>query len=52
VFKLLYQYSTTAQITFHGCGLKQQPQRPSKPNPIESRKNPCDVLSKFAKEAL
>jgi hypothetical protein len=52
VFELLDQYSTTAEITFHRCGLKQQPQRPSKSNPIESRKNPYDVLSKFANKAL
>src|SRR5260221_5306341 len=52
VFELLDQYSTTAEITFHRCGLKQQPQRPSKSNPIESRKNPRDVLSKFANTAL
>src|SRR5258707_12823584 len=52
VFELLDQYSTTAEITFHRCGLKQQPQCPSKSNPIESRKNPYDVLSKFANKAL
>src|SRR5260221_5678004 len=52
VFELLDQYSTTAEITFHRCGLKQQPERPSKSNPIESRKNPYDVLSKFANKAL
>src|SRR5258707_12093859 len=52
VFELLDQYSTTAEITFDRCGLKQQPQCPSKSNPIESRKNPYDVLSKFANKAL
>src|SRR5260370_19091140 len=52
VLKLLDQYSTTAEITLHGCGLKEQPECSSKPNPVESRNNPCYVLTKLAKKAF